>query len=104
MPLSFLPAFCNQKIMSARDAADALLNEYKSSVKPKKTVDSASTEGLEEARKIGLETAAQDGSGESGRYYRRADLIELKLKKPHIYADPEFQREILKAYAEKRVK
>lgn len=89
------------------DAADALLQEYKAEKKSKPNTanaDAASKEGLEAAKKVGLETAASDGSGSSGKIYRRADLIELKLRKPHIYSDPAFQNEILKAYSEGRVK
>lgn len=86
------------------DAADALLNEYKME-RSKPKGEAQSSEALEEAKKVGLESAASDGSaGSSGKVYRRADLIELKLKKPHVYSDPAFQAEILKAYSEGRVK
>lgn len=88
------------------DAADALLQEYKAERKKQPApADTASKEGLEAARKVGLESAASDGSGSSsGKIYRRADLIDLKLRKPHVYSDPAFQAEILKAYSEGRVK
>ena len=84
------------------DAADALLNEYKAEMAnaPAK----AQEDGIEAAKKVGLESTASEGSTSSGKVYRRADLIELKLKKPHIYGDPAFQAEILKAYSEGRVK
>lgn len=87
------------------NAADALLNEYKSEIAKKgDPVKNAEREGIEAARKVGLESAASEGSTSSGKVYRRADLIELKLRKPHVYGDPAFQAEILKAYSEGRVK
>jgi hypothetical protein len=87
------------------NAADALLNEYKAEMANKPApVDSAAKEGIEAAKQVGLESAASEGSSGSGKVYRRADLIELKLRKPHVYGDPSFQAEILKAYSEGRVK
>ena len=84
------------------DAADALLNEYKAEMAnaPAK----AQEDGIEAAKKVGLESTASEGSTSSGKVYRRADLIDLKLRKPHVYGDPAFQAEILKAYSEGRVK
>lgn len=94
--------------------ADELLTEYKAvkgqapaqSADPTRGTsansDSAATEA---ARKAGLETAANAGGATGkGTVYRRADLIKLKMEKPQVYADPTFQAEILKAYAEGRVK
>jgi hypothetical protein len=94
--------------------ADELLTEYKAlegnapaaSADPNRgaTGDTAT----EAARKASLESAANaggaQGSGKTGQLYRRADLIALKMNKPHVYSDPTFQAEILKAYAEGRVK
>ena len=87
------------------DAADALLSEYKEvqkTVQPEK----APTADLEAAKKVALESSAQGGAegASRGKVYRRADLIDLKIRKPHIYQDPAFQAEILKAYSEGRVK
>lgn len=88
------------------DAADALLQEYKVEAKKSKapSTDSLAKEGIDAARKVSLESAASEGSTSSGKIYRRADLIELKLRKPNVYGDPGFQAEILKAYSEGRVK
>lgn len=92
--------------------ADELLTEYKalSGQAPDATADpnrgqKPNADETEAARKAALESAANAGAGtKDGPIYRRADLIALKLTKPHVYADPTFQAEILRAYAEKRVK
>lgn len=89
-------------------SADALLDEFKSHKKvAAAAADAVNANGVEAARKAGLETAAQargEGNPGSKRVYRRAELIELKLQKPHLYSDPSFQDEIMKAYREGRVK
>lgn len=92
--------------------ADELLTEYKAlegqgpaaSDDPNRA-DTKDT-NVEAARKAALESAAGAGGGSSskGPLYRRADLIALKMTKPHVYSDPTFQAEILRAYAEGRVK
>lgn len=60
------------------------------------------------ARKVGTESAANapaTGNKAGGKQiYRRADLIALKQNRPAVYSDPQFQEEILQAYAEGRVK
>ena len=96
--------------------ADELLTEYKAikgqapnpAADPnrgtgKTAPDPAATEA---ARKAALETAANAGGAGTGKgpTYRRADLIKLKMEKPQVYSDPAFQAEILRAYAEGRVK
>jgi hypothetical protein len=92
--------------------ADELLTEYKAlngkapapAEDPNRGSDDAATDA---ARKAALESAAQSGgagSGAKGPVYRRADLIKLKMEKPQVYSDPTFQNEILRAYAEGRVK
>lgn len=86
------------------DAADALLSEYKAAQAQQTQINTTTTDALTEARKVALETSAQGGEGSSQKVYRRADLIDLKISKPHVYADPAFQAEILKAYSEGRVK
>lgn len=84
------------------DAAHELLSTYKElrAVKQQKTaaIDTSS-------RDRALTAAAVDtgGSGETGRkVYRRADLITLKMRDPRKYEA--MGDEILKAYAEGRVK
>jgi len=65
---------------------------------------------LDAARAASTESAAQasgSGSGAAkseGKIYRRSELIRLKVEKPELYADPGFQAEILRAYAEHRVR
>ncbi len=88
------------------DAADALLTEYKSQPKPEPTPQPDDSAALEEARKAQLESTnqASDEAASKGKVYRRADMIDLKINKPHVWSDPAFQQEILKAYAEGRVK
>jgi hypothetical protein len=93
--------------------ADELLTEYKAlqgqapnpAADPNRGKQQTAAE-IEAARRAGLENAAQAGGGQgkSGPVYRRADLIQLKMEKPHVYSDPAFQAEILRAYAEGRVK
>lgn len=97
-------------------AADELLTEYKAlngqgpaPTDPSRGGQPNPDPNLEAARKAGLETAANSGGAggdgkPKGKIYRRADLIALKIEKPHVYADPTFQEEILRAYAEGRVK
>jgi hypothetical protein len=95
--------------------ADELLTEYKAleGQAPDPAADPNRGKQMpnvdtEAARKAALETAANagsaGGSGKNGPVYRRADLIALKMNKPQVYSDPTFQQEILRAYAEGRVK
>jgi hypothetical protein len=90
--------------------ADELLTEYKATRQKLASKDKATTPhkdpDVEAARRASLEssTDADAGKGSGGRVYRRADLIRLKLEKPHVYESDDFQREILRAYAEGRVK
>lgn len=84
------------------DSANELLSTYKQirGVKAKATEDAG-----EATRKQNLKTAQVDvgGSGESSRrVYRRADLIRLKMTDPSRYES--LSEEIMKAYAEGRVK
>ena len=81
------------------DAADALLTEYKATA-PAPSEVPPQDDAVAEARKVALEGSNTSGDTNTGKVYRRADLIDLKLNKPHVYSDPAFQQEILKAYAE----
>lgn len=90
-------------------AADELLSEFKES---QTTVARQGTNSADETRQARLDaarrastegSAASAGKG-SGKVYRRADLIRLKIEKPHVYSDPAFQEEIVQAYADGRVK
>ena len=83
-------------------AADELLSTFKQirSVKVKQT-----TENGQKVLKQNLKAASVDvgGTGESSaKVYRRADLIRLKMTDPDRYE--QLQPEIMKAYAEGRVK
>lgn len=86
----------------------ALLAEYKAN----QTTDAvnekpAKEDTLAAARKATTESAKVSQTPDSssgGKIYRRLDLIRLKLEDPEAYGDENFQREILKAYAEGRVK
>lgn len=89
--------------------ADELLTEYKAleGQGPGQVEDPNRGQDTEAARKASLESSAQaggSGTAKAGQIYRRQDLIRLKMEKPHVYQDPKFQDEILRAYAEGRVK
>ncbi len=89
------------------DAADDLLVEYKGRGKqvtdPKATADAAA---LEAARKVGLENGGGNSSQGTtkGKTYRRVDLLLLSQQRPDVYYDEGFQKEIIAAYNEGRVK
>lgn len=90
------------------DAADALLTEFKDArpkPQPQPNNESLTAEALEAARRVTLEGSSNGGnSSNSGRTYSRASLMQLRQDRPDVYGDPVFQAEILKAYAEGRVK
>lgn len=96
-------------------AADELLSEYKQVRTPVNTTQDDPTpdngngnDGVARAKRVALESGTSaDNTADtttSGRVYRRADLIRLKLEQPEKYYDPDFQHEITLAYAQKRVK
>ena len=83
-------------------AADELLSTYKQirGAKAKQTADAG-----QKVLKQNLKAASVDvgGTGESSaKVYRRADLIRLKMTDPDRYE--QLQPEIMKAYAEGRVR
>lgn len=86
-------------------AGDLILQEWKSrqssSEEPPKMKPP-----IEEARRASTERTGQSHTPDapSGKTYRRLDLIRLKLSDPEAYGDESFQREIMRAYAEGRVK
>lgn len=93
-------------------AAGDLLTEYKAQ-KPAQKVDETDDNDQQteaQARKAAaaasLESTAQGAGGGSkaGKTYRRVDLMRLRAEKPDVYYGSEFQAEILRAYAEGRVK
>jgi hypothetical protein len=91
------------------DSGDALLTEWKALQEERKEArkkDKGKKDALEQARRAKTESRG-GGSGSDvpqGKVYRRLDLIRLKLQDPEAYGDPAFQDEIMKAYAEGRVK
>jgi hypothetical protein len=87
-------------------AADEIISEYKASRRSASSGDaSQSGDNLDAARKASLEGGSTpEGKATTGKVYRRADLIRLKVEKPRVYSDPQFQAEIMKAYAEGRVR
>jgi hypothetical protein len=87
-------------------AADEIISEYKATRQRSNAADTTqSGDNLEAARKAALEGGSTpEGKAGTGKVYRRADLIRLKVEKPRVYSDPQFQAEIMKAYAEGRVR
>lgn len=86
--------------------ADMLLSEYKSTHKAADSArQAAGDDGLEEARRISLETTrtgADGGSGTpTGKIYSRADIIALKMRGE---VSEEVNAEIDRAYRENRVR
>lgn len=86
-------------------AASVLLSEWKS----RQTTDEANAEPkskVKEARAASTESTSVSAPSDApnGKVYRRLDLIRLKLQDPEAYGDPNFQQEIMRAYAEGRVK
>jgi len=83
-------------------AADELLSTFKQirGVKAKETADAGQKILKQNLRAASVDTG---GTGESSaKVYRRADLIRLKMTDPDRYE--QLQPEIMKAYAEGRVK
>ena len=83
-------------------ALDYLLSEYKGHQvvpEPAPQVDRKAA-----ARAASFEGSSSGESASSGEIYSRNALIQMKIDNPEGYADPAFQAEIIKAYAEGRVK
>jgi hypothetical protein len=83
-----------------------LLDEYKRSQPSNESSEAENTPNLDAARQASTVSAGatQTGDTPTGKTYRRLDLIRLKLEDPEAYADPSFQQQIMRAYAEGRVK
>lgn len=87
------------------ETADALLTEFKArSARSQSRESEPEDEGVKRARAASLEGSGGNGGNNSPskKIYRRADLIALKMRDPERYA--ELNDEIVRAYAEKRVK
>lgn len=93
-------------------SGDALLTEWSQVQDASKDVEDEdppkkeTNPNLAAARRASTEStgANQTADAPTGKTYRRVDLIRLKLQDPEAYADEGFQKEILTAYAEGRVK
>lgn len=98
-------------------AGDALLTEYKElpqdTEKSKVEIDESELEvtrrkddpGIAAAKRASTESrGASSTDTPKGKVWRRLDLIRLKLEDPEAYGDEGFQKEIMRAYAEGRVK
>jgi len=90
-------------------AANVLLDEWKartSSASDEVTKESDGDTNIDAARKATtLSTGASTASdAPTGKVYSRLDLIRLKLTDPEAYGSEAFQQEIMRAYADGRVK
>lgn len=92
-------------------AAGDLLSEYKAQAKQAPVQDEEAVEDEEQqarnaAKKATLESNSQGNAGtkKGGKTYRRADLMRLRAERPDVWENEDFQREILIAYNEGRVK
>lgn len=88
-------------------AANTLLDEYKSRKPQAEDREEPKRDSnLEAARRAStVSTGASSASdAPAGKVYSRLDLIRLKLEDPETYGSENFQNEILRAYAEGRVK
>lgn len=84
------------------DAADELLSTYKE-LRNVRQQRSDATENVAREKSLKAASVSSGGSGESSRkIFRRADLIELRIKNPQKYEM--MSDEIYRAYAEGRVK
>jgi len=94
------------------NAADQLLTEYKAwqshapAVQPPAPATVADN-ALEAAQAASLEssaTAASPGAAPSGKIFNSVDIQKLQMEQPEVYRSPAVQAELMKAYAEGRVK
>jgi hypothetical protein len=91
-------------------AADELLTEYKATrpdTSSNDTKQATQKASLQAARAASLESSSSSDkstTGKSGKILRRADLITLRVTDPDTYYSDDYQREIMLAYAENRVK
>lgn len=91
-------------------AADDLLTEFKAGKQAgqkQETRQVQQKDNLDAARSASLESGSNGSNADStkkGKIYNRSDLMRLKLENPDKYYDEGYQAEIMRAYAEKRVK
>lgn len=85
------------------ESADVLMQDYKQSLEASQ--EPAGDPNIAAAKNAATESVGQSSASTStGKIYRRLDLVRLKLEQPEVYSDPTFQDEILRAYAEGRVR
>lgn len=86
-------------------AAEALMQEYKA-YRPLLNKSTASGQGLEAARRVGLERSASgtEAGAQSGKILSRQDSMALRISDPDKYESPAYQAVLLKAIAEGRYK
>lgn len=94
-------ALANQDINALGD----LLTEYKSTLSQKEEKPKRQSSPTDRARAATLEGGTAGGGGESsGKIFSRQALIKMMIEDRERYSDPEFQRELMLAHAEGRVK
>lgn len=85
-------------------ALDYLLSEYKGSTSAPAPAP-AKVDRKQAARAASFEGSSSGESASSGgEIYSRNALIQMRIENPEGYSDPAFQAEIMKAYAEGRVR
>jgi hypothetical protein len=92
-------------------AANVLLDEWKDIQQESNSQDEGKDSAdekdpLADARKASTLSAGQStaSNAPTGKVYNRLDLIRLKLEDPEAYGSEAFQQEIMRAYADGRVK
>lgn len=89
-------------------ALDYLISEWKERQPKAAAPTAAKTESknsaLDAARAASLEGSSSGDTQSSGKIFSRTALIRMKLEDPAAYGDPAFQEEVIRAYAEGRVK
>lgn len=88
-------------------AADELLTDFKERKKGPEVKTPVSTDSnVQAARAAALEsgTSSDNASKKGGKIYFRRDLMALRVNNPDKYYDDDYQAEIVRAYAEGRVK
>ncbi len=92
-------------------SADLLLDEWNAAQKAgTNSVSNTSSRAQDLANKVRLEgsgTGSETGTGRatsSGKIFKRSDLIALRQSDPDTYESPAYQREIVRAYQEGRVR
>lgn len=88
------------------EAVDYLITEWKDRrpAPEAQEEEPGKPDPLAKARRAALESSGSGESRSRSRVFSRQEIIRTKLFDPEKYSDPAYQEEILKAYAEGRVK